>query len=199
MSKNESVTAGERMVRVATPRTASHSCLRDQPTPRVLCWIMCDEKNLHKVRYVKESWIRHCDQTLFMSSVTNSSFPTVGLNVSAGREHIASKAKAAWQYIYENYGSQFHYFLKADPDTYVVVHHMKGYLRGRNASHAEYFGHCFMLNGHKNDTYFSGGSGASYISRGQKILHDHINSFEFYCVCYIPKIIHVCHEHGSKI
>ena len=128
--------------------------------PSVLCWIMCDNNDLKRVEYVKNSWTRFCDKVLFLSSVSDHAFPTIGLNVSSGRTHVASKAKAAWKYIYSHYINHFDYFFKADPDTYAILRHMKAYLRSRNASQAEYMGHSFMLPDNKT-RYHSGGPGES--------------------------------------
>lgn len=51
---------------------------------RILCWVMTYPKVLEKkARVVKETWGRHCNVLLFMSSKENKTFPTVGLNVGA--------------------------------------------------------------------------------------------------------------------
>ncbi|XP_013416651.1 glycoprotein-N-acetylgalactosamine 3-beta-galactosyltransferase 1 isoform X2 [Lingula anatina] len=128
---------------------------------RILCWILTDPDDLQKrTIHVKNTWTRRCDKSLFMSSAENKSFPTIGLNVSSGREHIAAKSKAAWVYIYNNFASSADYFMKADPDTYVIIENLRNYLSFRDSSVAEYFGHSFKLPHRQlNFTYMSGGSG----------------------------------------
>ena len=101
-----------------------------------------------------------------MSSAENKTFPTIGLNVSSGRNHIATKAKAAWKYIYEHHLSDAEYFVKADPDTYMIVGNLKKYLENYDADALEFFGHRFKVKWHgKMLTYNSGGPG-QVLSRG---------------------------------
>ena len=126
---------------------------------RVLCWVMCDPENLLKVTHVRDTWMRNCDKTLFMSSQEDKDFPTVGLNVKSGRNHIAFKAKAAWKYIYSHHADEFDYFVKADPDSYVIVRHLKAYLSHRDPDALEFMGHLFQLPGKEQLKYFSGGPG----------------------------------------
>ena len=109
---------------------------------------------------VKLTWAKRCDVTLYISSETNPSFPTIGMNVPSGKNHISVKAKAAWKYIYEHHFYDADFFLKADPDTYVIVENMKMYLKTFDTSNAQYFGHSmpYMMEKRKY-VYMSGGSG----------------------------------------
>lgn len=127
---------------------------------KILCWILTDPADLNKrTAYVRDTWTKHCDIRLFMSSALDSQFPAVGLNVSAGRDHIAAKAKAAWKYVHTHYIDQADYFVKADPDTYVVIDNLRRYMASRRGPHVpEFFGHRFYLRP-VNVTYVSGGSG----------------------------------------
>ncbi len=84
-----------------------------------------------------------------MSSTANRSFPTIGLPVPPGRNHIASKAKSAWKYVYANYLNQAEFFLKADPDTYIVIENLRQYLKKENADTAQYYGHRYYQPGWK--------------------------------------------------
>ncbi|XP_023932353.1 glycoprotein-N-acetylgalactosamine 3-beta-galactosyltransferase 1-like [Lingula anatina] len=126
---------------------------------RILCWILTDPDDLdNRTIHVKNTWTQKCDIRLFMSSAENKTFPTIGLNVSSGRQHIAAKSKAAWTYIHNNFAEQADYFMKADPDTYVIVENLRKYLSHRDPTVAEYIGHSLKLKRH-NFTYMSGGSG----------------------------------------
>ena len=95
---------------------------------------MTDPNILKKASPARDTWMKHCDVRLFMSSEYNATFPTVGLNVSAGRKHIASKSKASWRYIYEHHRDDADFFMKADPDSFVIIDNLKEYLRHCNSS-----------------------------------------------------------------
>ncbi|XP_013401138.1 glycoprotein-N-acetylgalactosamine 3-beta-galactosyltransferase 1 isoform X2 [Lingula anatina] len=138
------------------------------PLPRVLCWLLTDPPDLDKrVIHVRDTWARRCDVTLFMSSMENKTFPTIGLRVPPGRGHIAKKAKAAWKYIYEHHLNDADFFIKADPDTYVIVENLKHYLTSRDPKRAEFYGHQFYPSDWefnadtriKKSLYMSGGPG----------------------------------------
>jgi len=73
---------------------------------------MTDPEMLNNTVPVRDTWMRRCDVMLFMSSEEDKEFPTVGLNVSAGRHFIAAKSKAAWTYIYNNYYDKADFFMK---------------------------------------------------------------------------------------
>lgn len=131
---------------------------------RVLCWIMTSPKNLDKKAFaVKTTWAKRCNKYIFFSSVTNDSFPTIGLNVSEGREHLTGKTVQAFKYCYDNYKDHFDWFLKADDDTYVIVENLRYFLSHHNPNDPVFFGHRFkpiVKNG-----YFSGGAGYVFSSK----------------------------------
>ena len=111
---------------------------------RVLCWIMTSPQNLDKkAQHVKSTWGKRCNILLFISSVTNDSFPTIGLNVSEGREHLTAKTMLAFRYVYENYYDKADWFMKADDDTYVIVENLRYFLSGEDTNAPVYFGQHF--------------------------------------------------------
>ncbi|XP_067655449.1 glycoprotein-N-acetylgalactosamine 3-beta-galactosyltransferase 1-B-like isoform X2 [Haliotis asinina] len=125
---------------------------------RVLCWIMTSPKNLDvKARVVRDTWSRRCNKVLFMSSVTDPNFPTIGLNVSEGRKHLAAKTMQAFRYIYENHFHDADWFMKADDDTYVIVENLRYFLTTHNKFDPVFFGHHFKVN--LKQGYYSGGGG----------------------------------------
>lgn len=142
---------------------------------RLLCWLLTDPNDLGKrVIHVKNTWAKRCDVMLYMSSQENKTFPTVGLKVLPGRAHIASKSKAAWRYIHQHYLHQADFFVKADPDTYIVVENMKKFLEDKDPEKAEFFGHKMTLPV-TNVSYISGGPGI-LLSRGSvKLLMEAFN------------------------
>ena len=128
--------------------------------PRILCWILTDPKDLYPATAsVRDTWIKRCNISLFISSASNLSFPTLGVSVPPGRSHLATKSRLAWTHIFTHYIHQADYFLKADSDTYVVVENLRSYLRGRDCGRPEMFGHAFHLDKLPVDQYVSGGAG----------------------------------------
>lgn len=114
--------------------------------------------NIQKATAVRNTWVKRCDHYLFISSETNASFPTIGLNVSEGRSHLTAKTMKAFLYVYENYYDKADWFLKADDDTYVIVENLRFLLGHHSASQPIYFGHHFKIHNMKHD-YMSGGAG----------------------------------------
>ena len=125
---------------------------------RLLVWIMADPELLyHKVIHQKATWGRRIEKLLVMSSTEDKNFPSIGLkNVRNGRYHIASKAKAAWKYIYNHHGNDYDFFMKVDPDTYLVVENLLDFLADQDPTKPFLFGYLFNLKGH---FYVSGGPG----------------------------------------
>ncbi|XP_048760150.2 glycoprotein-N-acetylgalactosamine 3-beta-galactosyltransferase 1-like isoform X2 [Ostrea edulis] len=125
---------------------------------RVLCWVMTAPKNLDKkATAVKNTWGKRCNKVIFFSSVTNTSFPTVGLQVSEGREHLTGKTIQAFKYCYEHYRNQFDWFLKADDDTFIIVENLRYFLSHHSSKSLVFFGHKFKPI--IKQGYFSGGAG----------------------------------------
>ncbi|KAM8977549.1 glycoprotein-N-acetylgalactosamine 3-beta-galactosyltransferase 1-like [Pelodytes ibericus] len=125
---------------------------------RVLCWIMTAPAHLDtKAIHVKHSWTRHCNTTLFMSSVASESFPAIGLGTKEGRDELYWKTIRAFHYIHEHYFDQADWFLKADDDTYVVMENLRLLLSNYTPDQPIYFGKRFKL--FVNQGYMSGGAG----------------------------------------
>lgn len=124
---------------------------------RVLCWIMTRPENLEtKTQHVRATWTKHCNQVLYMSSQT-SDFPTVGLNVSEGRDQLYWKTIRAFQYIHAHHLQHADWFLKADDDTFIVVENLRRLLSEHDTERPVYFGHRFRP--FVKQGYMSGGAG----------------------------------------
>ena len=128
---------------------------------QILCMIITMPDNLDtKAVHVKNTWGKRCDILLFMSSVRNDSFPTIGINVTEGRNHLVSKVIQGFHYIADNYLDTADWFLKADDDTYVITENLRHFLSKENSDTSILFGQKF-LHYHENHTeeYFTGGPG----------------------------------------
>ncbi|KAK6186502.1 hypothetical protein SNE40_008531 [Patella caerulea] len=125
---------------------------------KILCWVLTAPKFLdNRAKAVKNTWGKRCDKTLFFSSAANASFPTIGLNVSEGRDALPNKTIRAFTYCYENYGQDFDWFMKADDDTYVIVENLRKFVSNYSSSDPIYFGHNFYK--YFKQGYMSGGAG----------------------------------------
>ncbi|XP_070209453.1 glycoprotein-N-acetylgalactosamine 3-beta-galactosyltransferase 1-B-like isoform X1 [Littorina saxatilis] len=125
---------------------------------RVLVWIMTGPKNLQsKASVVRETWGRRANQLLFFSSVTNETFPTIGLNTTEGRQHLTAKTVQAFRYIYHHHLDDAEWFMKADDDTYVIMENLRHFLSQKNTSEPVYFGYRFKP--FVKQGYNSGGAG----------------------------------------
>ncbi|XP_071349444.1 glycoprotein-N-acetylgalactosamine 3-beta-galactosyltransferase 1-B [Trachinotus anak] len=125
---------------------------------RILCWVMTGPSNLEKkARHVKSTWSRHCNVVVFMSSVEDPDFPTVGLGTKEGRDQLYWKTIRAFHYAYEHHGHEADWFLKADDDTYVIVDNLRWVLANHTPDEPIYFGRRFKP--YTKQGYMSGGAG----------------------------------------
>ncbi|KAM6100965.1 LOW QUALITY PROTEIN: glycoprotein-N-acetylgalactosamine 3-beta-galactosyltransferase 1-like [Pterocles gutturalis] len=125
---------------------------------RVLCWVMTGPRTLQsRARHVRDTWARHCDVSLFMSSAPDGSLPAVGLPVGEGRQQLYWKTIRAFQYVHQHHLGQADWFLKADDDTFVVVANLRWLLAAHSPQRPVYFGKRFRP--FVRQGYMSGGAG----------------------------------------
>ncbi|KAG8452554.1 hypothetical protein GDO86_004368 [Hymenochirus boettgeri] len=110
-----------------------------------------------KAIHVKNSWARHCNVVLFMSSTTNESFPTIGLGTKEGRDQLYWKTIRAFQYVHKHYLNKADWFYKADDDTYVVMDNLRWMLSNYTPDQPIYFGSRFKP--YTKQGFMSGGAG----------------------------------------
>lgn len=119
---------------------------------------MTGPNNLEKkARHVKFTWSRHCNVVVFMSSVDDPNFPTVGLGTKEGRDQLYWKTIRAFHYAYEHHLDEADWFLKADDDTYVIVDNLRLVLASHSPDEPVYFGRRFKP--YVKQGYMSGGAG----------------------------------------
>ncbi|XP_039614150.1 glycoprotein-N-acetylgalactosamine 3-beta-galactosyltransferase 1-B-like isoform X2 [Polypterus senegalus] len=125
---------------------------------RILCWVMTCPSNLEKkARHIKATWSRHCNTVIFMSSIDNPSFPTIGLNVTEGRDQLYWKTIRALHYLEQHHLNEADWFLKADDDTFVIVENLRWILANYTPEVPIYFGRRFRP--FIRQGYMSGGAG----------------------------------------
>ncbi|XP_071759376.2 glycoprotein-N-acetylgalactosamine 3-beta-galactosyltransferase 1-A [Centroberyx gerrardi] len=125
---------------------------------RVLCWVMTGPYNLQsRARHVRATWSRHCNVVVFMSSMEDPDFPTVGLGTKEGRDQLYWKTIRAFHYVYEHHAQEADWFLKADDDTFVVVDNLRWILSNHTPEEPIYFGKRFKP--YAKQGYMSGGAG----------------------------------------
>lgn len=118
---------------------------------------MTGPKNLEsRTQHVKQTWAWRCDKVLYMSSV-KTDFPTVGLNVSEGRDNLYWKTIRAFQYIHQHHLHEADWFLKADDDTFVVMENLRYTLSNYDPEKPLYLGRRFKP--FVDQGYMSGGGG----------------------------------------
>ncbi|KAK7479158.1 hypothetical protein BaRGS_00029599, partial [Batillaria attramentaria] len=111
---------------------------------RVLIWVMTSPKNLQvKAKVVRDTWGKRANKLIFFSSETDKNFPTIGLNVSEGREHLTAKTMQGFRYVYEHHFDDADWFMKADDDTYVILENLRYFLSGEDNMKPVFFGHHF--------------------------------------------------------
>ncbi|XP_064871180.1 glycoprotein-N-acetylgalactosamine 3-beta-galactosyltransferase 1-like isoform X3 [Oncorhynchus nerka] len=124
---------------------------------RLLCWIMTGPKNLEsRTKHIRATWGKQCNKVLYMSSV-ETEFPTVGLNVTEGRDQLYWKTIRAFQYIYQHHRNDYDWVLKADDDTFVVIENLRHTLSKQDPEKPVYFGRRFRP--FVQQGYMSGGAG----------------------------------------
>lgn len=93
---------------------------------------------------------------LYMSSNT-SDFPTVGLNVSEGRDNLYWKTIRAFEYIHTHHLDSADWFVKTDDDTFLVPENLRLLLSRYDTNQPIYLGHKFRVL--VKQGYMSGGAG----------------------------------------
>ncbi|KAJ7428866.1 Glycoprotein-N-acetylgalactosamine 3-beta-galactosyltransferase 1 [Willisornis vidua] len=116
-----------------------------------------------RARHVRDSWARHCNVALFVSSEPAPQFPAVGLGGTEGRGQLYWKTIRALQFIHRQLRGRADWFLKADDDTFVVVANLRWLLAPLPPQRPLYLGKRFRPFARQG--YMSGGAGY-VLSRG---------------------------------
>ncbi|KAK3893063.1 hypothetical protein Pcinc_003109 [Petrolisthes cinctipes] len=125
---------------------------------KVLCWVMTrPETHEKKAVHVKATWGKRCNKLIFMSSQNDTKLGAIDLGVGDGRDMLWAKTKAAFKYVYDHHINDYHWFFKADDDTFAIMENMRYMLSAYDASYPIYFGSRFKK--FTKQGYMSGGGG----------------------------------------
>lgn len=134
---------------------------------RIVCAVVLKSV---KEEVINSTWAKRCDKVVFFNNCNNCTLlqqafyfnlivvvPVVGLKTPEGRENLWGKSRESLKYLYDNYLTEYDWFMKADDDTYVIMENLRYLLRDKDPIDAIYFGckyKSFVKQG-----YMSGGAG----------------------------------------
>ena len=128
----------------------------------ILCVVHTCAKNLEKrAQYVKQTWSKLCNKTLYVSDETNETFPTITVTNRTGWGETWVKTRKGIELLYSEYLDKFDWFFKADDDTYVVMDNLRRFLHTKDTWKSEFYGSVMVLPAVKNG-FPSGGSGYAW-------------------------------------
>lgn len=122
---------------------------------RVLCFVLTHPINHQtKAQAVANTWGKRCNKIVFISTESDDNFEVINVNVTEEHRYLWGKTKQGLQQIYELYGNDYDWFLKADDDTWIFVENLRHFLYAYSPSYPIYFG-C-KLKPYVNQGYMSG-------------------------------------------
>ena len=154
--------------------------------PRILCWIPTTLQRLDRALVIYQSvflrkifrkeiieflsyrtWSKRCDHSIFLIAGTSSAVPVnrsvypfhigyIGNEKLEKYQLLPEKVLHALLYIYQQFGTEYDWFFKADDDTYVIVENLRSFLRRRPGNIPFYYGYVART---PDRFYASGGAG----------------------------------------
>ncbi|CAM4785865.1 unnamed protein product [Rotaria magnacalcarata] len=127
-------------------------------SPRIFCLILTSPNSfLSRTKAINETWAPRCDQYFFITEYPRETMTPEQIqfaeqipiapikNITAGYDHLTQKSTLAFLFAYENYFNDFDWFIKADDDTFLIIEHLKAFLREQNTSEPVTFGYNFKV------------------------------------------------------
>ncbi len=129
---------------------------------RLFCSVYTHKKNHDtRVRTVRDTWGKDCDGFLAISDTTDAQLGAANV-LHRGPEdwnNMWQKVRSAWSYIYENYASEYNWFVIGGDDLFVIVENMKKYLASDEISNRTHGGTKPAYVGRPIKLYLGGKSG----------------------------------------
>lgn len=128
------------LIDLSLPTTSSIVDLQHEV--RILCFVLTYPINhLTKAQAVLDTWGKRCNKLVFISSEKEENFDVITVNVTEeDHRYLWGKTKQGIQQIYELYGNDFDWFLKADDDTWIFMENLRHFLFSYLPSFPIYFG-----------------------------------------------------------
>lgn len=124
---------------VHQPTSVSTVDLNEQV--RILCWVLTFPFNHHtKAAAVKDTWGKRCNKLVFISTDFDDNLDVLLVNVTEDRRHLWGKTRDGLKQVYENYGDDYDWFLKADDDTWIFTENLRHFLYAYSPEMPIYFG-----------------------------------------------------------
>lgn len=104
---------------------------------RICCLVLTSPKFYNsRARVIYETWGSRCDKLFFISELSSitTDLPIAPIkNLKEGYQYLSLKSILAFKFIYENYFSNFDWFLKTDDDTFIIMENLKTFLKDKNS------------------------------------------------------------------
>lgn len=129
------------------------------PTLRICCIILSTPKYFTtRTKAIENTWAPRCDEHFYVSEpleddateeVKNfaKTLPIAPISdILPGYDHLTQKSVYGLSYAYEQYNNVCDWYIKADDDTYLLMHNLRTFLSRENASMPITFGYNFKVN-----------------------------------------------------
>lgn len=108
---------------------------------RILCWVLTFPLNHQtKALAVRDTWGKRCNKLVFISTLPDDNLDILLVNVTEERQYLWDKTKQGLQKVYENYGRDYDWFLKADDDSWIFMENLRHFLYAYSPEMPIYFG-----------------------------------------------------------
>uniref|UniRef100_A0A0N5C556 N-acetylgalactosaminide beta-1,3-galactosyltransferase n=1 Tax=Strongyloides papillosus TaxID=174720 RepID=A0A0N5C556_STREA len=128
---------------------------------KIFCLILTGPQyTTSRVKFQKETWLNRCNDYLYVSSLSNSSLPSIGADVVEGRDTLWEKIRFGLEYVYLHYFNKYDWFLLVDDDSFVFMENMRFFLLSQNSNATLHYGFRMKDLKFKNkEGYIQGGGG----------------------------------------
>uniref|UniRef100_A0AAF5DM55 N-acetylgalactosaminide beta-1,3-galactosyltransferase n=2 Tax=Strongyloides stercoralis TaxID=6248 RepID=A0AAF5DM55_STRER len=141
---------------------------------KIFCLIITGPQyTTSRVKYQKETWLKRCNNYLYVSSLSNISLPSIGVDVVEGRDTLWEKIRFGLEYVYKYYFNKYDWFMLIDDDSYVFMENIRFFLLAQNPNKLLHYGFRMKeLKSTNKEGYIQGGSGDVF---NKKVLQKLIN------------------------